>query len=166
MQLPRVQGWDLWQKQSAGHRLIIKILRPPGAVEEGVFKGLCLRCGNCMRACPSKIIMPDMGQAGILGFMAPVVGYKKGYCLETCNSCTKVCPSGAIDKMTLARKNKYCIGKAFLNPSLCYMVRGVNDCDICVRSCSYDAVKVYWDEEAYVAFPFIDLQKCNGCGAW
>ncbi len=141
------------------------ILRPPGAIEEDVFTGQCLRCGNCMRACPSGIINPDMGQAGVLGFMAPVVSFKKGYCLENCNDCTKVCPSGALNKLTLTNKNRYNIGKAILNPSLCYMVRGVNDCDICIRSCPFDAVHIYWDEESYAAFPFVDSQKCNGCGA-
>lgn len=141
------------------------LLHPPGAAEKSEFNGRCVRCGNCMRACPSKIIYPDIGRAGVLGFMAPVLSFDKGYCIENCNDCTKVCPSGALKKLTLERKNKYKIGEAVLNPALCYMVRGVNDCDICVRSCPFDAVQVYWNEESYVAFPFIDSEKCNGCGA-
>jgi len=118
-----------------------------------------------MRACPSKIIDSDIGRAGILGFMAPVVSYKKGYCLENCSDCTTVCPSGALERLPLGEKNKYIIGEAVLNPSLCYMVQGVNDCDICVRSCPFDAVQAYWDEDAYVAYPVVDPLKCNGCGA-
>lgn len=155
----------LWVKKVGRVKAESGLLRPPGAIEENVFTGQCVRCGNCMRACPSKIIQPDIGAAGISGFMAPAVGFKSGYCLEHCNECTKVCPSGAIQKLDLDKKQKYVIGEAVLNASLCYMVRGVNDCDICVRSCPFEAVQVYWDEESYVAFPFVDKLKCNGCGA-
>ncbi|MBN2318309.1 MAG: 4Fe-4S binding protein [Acidobacteria bacterium] len=140
-------------------------LRPPGAIEEDEFAGLCVRCGNCMRACPSKIIRPDTGQAGIAGLLAPTVRYEGEYCLEDCNACTQVCPSGALQNLNLRQKNEYVIGEAQLDPSLCFLVRGVRDCDICVRSCPFDAVQIYWDEDLYVACPVVDQLKCNGCGA-
>jgi MauM/NapG family ferredoxin protein len=140
-------------------------LRPPGAVEESEFAGLCMRCGNCMRACPMKIIHPDTGRGGIPGLLAPALRYEKAYCLESCNACMQVCPSGALEALSLERKNSYRIGVAVLDPSVCYMVRGVNDCDICVRSCPFDAVQVYWNEDLYVAYPVVDALKCNGCGA-
>jgi MauM/NapG family ferredoxin protein len=140
-------------------------LRPPGAIEEEEFEGQCVRCGNCIRACPSKIIHRDNGKAGVLGLLAPVVRYEKEYCVEKCNACTKVCPSGALQKLNLKQKYRYVIGEARLNASLCFLVRGVNDCDICVRSCPFNAVQIYWDEELYVAYPVVDSLKCNGCGA-
>jgi ferredoxin-type protein NapF len=140
-------------------------LRPPGAIEEDEFTGRCVRCGNCIRVCPSNIIYPDTGQAGILGLLAPFVRYGKEYCVEKCNHCTKVCPSGALQSLDLKQKHRYVIGEAQLNPSLCFLVRGVNDCDICVRSCPFDAIQIFWDEELYVAYPVVDLLKCNGCGA-
>jgi ferredoxin len=140
-------------------------LRPPGSIEEPGFAGLCVRCGGCMRVCPSKIIRPDTGQAGISGLLAPVVCYEKAYCLEDCNACTQVCPSGALQDLNLEQKNKYVIGEALLDASLCYLVRGVNDCDICVRSCPFDAVQIYWNDDLYVAYPVVDPLKCNGCGA-
>jgi len=34
-------------------------LRPPGALDEAKFVGVCTRCGNCLRACPSGIIKRD-----------------------------------------------------------------------------------------------------------
>jgi formate hydrogenlyase subunit 6/NADH:ubiquinone oxidoreductase subunit I len=74
-----------------------------------------------MRTCPSKIIHPDKGQSGVLGFLSPVVRYETDYCKEECNAC--------------------------------------------LRSCPYEAIKVQWYEEAYESFPAVEPSKCNGCGA-
>jgi ferredoxin len=138
-------------------------LRPPGAIKEDEFTGLCLRCGNCIRTCPSKIIHPDTGQSGVLGFLSPVVRYETDYCNEECNACTSVCPSGALQSLSLAQKNKYVIGKASVDTSMCMW--GFSDCNTCIHACPYEAIKVRWYEEAYESFPGVDPLKCNGCGA-
>ena len=138
-------------------------LRPPGAIREDEFTGLCLRCGNCVRTCPSKIIHPDTGQSGVLGFLSPVVRYKSDYCKEDCNACTTVCPSGALQSLSLEQKNRYVIGKARVDTSLCLW--GVSECHACLPSCPYKAIKVQWYEEAYESYPGVDPLKCNGCGA-
>jgi ferredoxin len=138
-------------------------LRPPGAIKEDKFTGLCLRCGNCIRACPSKIIHPDTAQSGVLGFLSPVVRYKSDYCKEECNACTTVCPSGALQSLNLEQKNKYVIGKARVDTSLCLW--GVSECHSCLPSCPYQAIKVQWYEDAYESYPGVDPLKCNGCGA-
>jgi ferredoxin len=138
-------------------------LRPPGAIKEEEFTGLCVRCGNCIRTCPSKIIHPDTGQSGVLGFLSPVVRYKSDYCKQDCNACTTVCPSGALQKLSLERKNRYVIGKASIDTSLCLW--GISECSACLRPCPYGAIKIRWNEEAYESFPGVDPAKCNGCGA-
>jgi ferredoxin-type protein NapF len=138
-------------------------LRPPGAIKEDEFTGLCMRCGNCIRACPSGIIHSDMGQSGILGFLSPVVRFDRDYCKEKCNACTTVCPSGALQSLNLEQKNRYVIGKASVDNSLCLW--GVSECNTCVHSCPYEAIKIQWNEEAYESYPGVDPLKCNGCGA-
>jgi ferredoxin len=138
-------------------------LRPPGAIKEEEFTGLCVRCGNCIRTCPSKIIHPDTGQSGVLGFLSPVVRYKSDYCKQDCNACTTVCPSGALQSLNLERKNRYVIGKASVDTSLCLW--GVSECSACLRPCPYGAIKIRWNEDAYESFPGVDPAKCNGCGA-
>jgi len=138
-------------------------LRPPGAIREDKFTSLCLRCGNCIRACPSKIIHPDRGQSGVLGFLSPVVRYKTDYCKEECNACTTVCPSGALQNLNLEQKNRYVIGKASVDTSLCLW--GVSECHACLQPCPYEAIKIQFNEEAYESFPGVDPAKCNGCGA-
>ncbi|MDM7996294.1 MAG: 4Fe-4S binding protein [Acidobacteriota bacterium] len=138
-------------------------LRPPGAIPEAEFTGLCMRCGNCIRACPSRILHPDTGQSGVLGFLSPVVRYETNYCNEECNACTSVCPSGALQRLNLEQKNRYVIGKASVDTSLCLW--GVSECHACVGSCPYKAIEVRWYEEAYESYPGVDPAKCNGCGA-
>jgi ferredoxin-type protein NapF len=138
-------------------------LRPPGAIKEDKFAGLCLRCGNCIRTCPSKIIHPDTGQSGVLGFLSPVVRYETNYCNEECNACTTVCPSGALQNLNLEQKNRHVIGKASVDTALCLW--GVSECHACLQPCPYEAIKVQFNEEAYESFPGVDPEKCNGCGA-
>jgi ferredoxin-type protein NapF len=158
-------GLGLLAKRTGNARGDNAPLRPPGSVKEDTFSGLCLRCGNCIRACPTNIIRPDTGQAGIAGFLAPVVQFENGYCLEDCNACTRICPSGAIKSLSLEQKRQHRIGEALVDGKICFLVQGKSDCDVCVRSCPFEAVQVYWDENLYIAYPNVDFEKCNGCGA-
>jgi ferredoxin len=156
-------GFSLVAKKIGQARSGDAPLRPPGAIKEDEFTGLCMRCGNCVRTCPSRIIHPDTGQSGVLGFLSPVIRYETNYCKEECNACTTVCPSGALQSLNLEQKNKYIIGKASVDTSLCLW--GVSECHTCIGACPYEAIKVQFDEEAYESFPGVDPAKCNGCGA-
>lgn len=156
-------GFSLWAQKIGQARSDDAPLRPPGAIKEDEFTGLCLRCGNCIRTCPSRIIHPDTGQSGVLGFLSPVVRYETDYCNEECNACTTVCPSGALQGLNLEQKNRYVIGKASVDTSLCLW--GYTDCNNCIHACPYEAIEVRWNEEAYESFPGVDPLKCNGCGA-
>ena len=158
-------GIGFLTKRFAAARAEDKPLRPPGAVVEKSFAGLCLRCSNCVRACPTKIIHPDTGQAGVAGLLAPMIRYEKQYCLEDCNACTQVCPSGALQALDLKQKRRYVIGEALVDMSLCVLALGKMECDACMRACAFDSVHIHWDEEQYIAYPVVDRGKCNGCGA-
>ena len=152
---------------AARYRKSDTLLRPPGAVPEDRFAGLCIRCNNCVHACPTKIIHPDTGrEGGLAGFGAPVVKFDRDYkyCLETCNACTEVCPTGALMPLGLEKKNKYIIGEALADNDVCLTALGKKECDACEQACPYDAVKITWDEEQYNAYPVVN-DKCIGCGA-
>ena len=141
-----------------------KPLRPPGSIDEERFPGLCIRCGNCIRACPTGIIRPDLGSQGIAGFLAPVVRFQDGYCREDCHLCTQVCPSGAITRLSLEEKQDTPMGVARVDFSIC-LLRENRECDICERVCPYEAIDIRWSEEEYLAIPQVDHEKCPGCGA-
>jgi ferredoxin len=152
---------------AARYRKSDTLLRPPGAVPENRFAGLCIRCNNCVHACPTKIIHPDTGhEAGLAGFGAPIIRFDRDYkyCLETCNDCTQVCPTGALMALTLEEKNKYIVGEALVDNNICLTALGKKECDACEHACPYDAVKITWDEERYNAYPVVN-NKCVGCGA-
>ena len=140
------------------------VLRPPGAIDEARFAGLCIRCGNCLRVCPAGIISPSPASQGVAGFLTPTISFAEGYCREDCHRCTEVCPSGAIARLTLEAKNNAPIGLAKVDPSICLLLDD-GECGICKPACPYEAIAMAWSEEEYVALPTVDADKCPGCGA-
>ncbi|MCX7046967.1 MAG: 4Fe-4S binding protein [Candidatus Sumerlaeota bacterium] len=139
-------------------------LRPPGAVNESRFTGLCIRCGNCVRACPAKIIQPDLGRHGMAGFMTPILSFDENYCLEDCHRCGQVCPSGAIARLSLKDKSNSVIGFAGVDLGLCLLASN-HECNACVPRCPYDAIAVEGTADGFSTMPSVDRKKCVGCGA-
>ncbi len=72
-------------------------LRPPGAVEEDEFLGLCIKCGQCLQVCPyDSIILEDIdGKVGV--GMAYIEPRDRGCYLCEAFPCILACPSGALD---------------------------------------------------------------------
>ncbi len=139
-------------------------LRPPGAVDEPRFTGLCIRCGNCSRACPTNIIQHEMGEYGVAGLLTPKIEFHDDYCLETCNQCTVVCPSGAIGSVALEAKVAATIGVPAVNMDLC-LLSDDRECSICRNRCPFEAIRLEFSEELYTLTPRVDLERCPGCGA-
>ncbi len=139
-------------------------LRPPGAVAESVFVGLCVRCGNCVRACPTKILAPDLSASGLAGIGTPTVAFCDDYCLETCTRCTHVCPSGALTRLAPGDKLRAPIGLAQVDMDLCLLGED-RECAICRSRCPYEAITYVFSEETYTVTPRIDAARCPGCGA-
>lgn len=141
-----------------------KAIRPPGSVEGLQFASLCVRCGNCIRACPAEIIHPDLGKHGVAKVLTPVIRFDTDYCREDCRKCTEVCPSGAIRRLSLAEKRATPIGQAEVLLDRC-LLSDDRECSSCEGHCPYDAISIVFDEQSYLAEPRIDQEKCTGCGA-
>ena len=139
-------------------------LRPPGARDESEFLGVCIRCGNCVRACPSGIIRRDTGQHGWASLLTPILDFRDGYCREDCVRCMHVCPSGALESPRRVDKAQMRIGLPRVNMNVC-LLREDRECSACARACPYDALRYVFSEAQYTLRPQIDVQKCPGCGA-
>ncbi len=57
----------------AGKRASPKLIRPPGALPEEQFLARCVKCGECMKACPTNALQPAMTEAGPEGMWTPVL---------------------------------------------------------------------------------------------
>jgi len=148
----------LRRPRAAGARPV----RPPGALDEARFPGACVRCGNCMRACPTRILRPDT--ASVAGFLAPVAEFSGGYCREDCAACGEVCPSGAIARLPIGRKRATPMGIAKVDMGLCALTHG-RECSACILRCPYEAITTAFNEEDYTTTLRVDAGRCPGCGA-
>ena len=127
--------------------------RPPGAVEEDVFRLVCVRCGRCAQVCPPQIIrliglLDNPSAAG-----TPLL-IDNGICQLDFN-CINVCPSGALQPVP---KDKAKMGTSYINRDKCI------GCGICIKVCDQIAEAISW-EDATKKKAIINPGKCLGCGA-
>ena len=139
-------------------------LRPPGALDDRRFRGVCIRCGNCIACCPSHIIHPDTGGHGFTSLLSPRLGFEQDYCREDCHRCNQVCPSGAIARISLDNKRAHRIGVARIELLICRLAAG-EECNACIVNCPFDALHIASTDGGFSTIPVVDAAKCNGCGA-
>ena len=140
------------------------LVRPPGALPERAFLASCVRCGECMKACPTNTLQPAGLGSGVAGFLAPVVVPRKGPCEPSCTRCGQVCPTGAVKPLPLAEKTCARIGAAAIVKDRCIAWEKDRECLVCDEVCPYGAVELRRTPENKIAVPFVDERRCNGCG--
>jgi len=122
------------------------LIRPPGSLNEERFLARCIRCGQCMRVCPSNVIQPALGEAGVEGLWTPVLVYRLGTsgCQINCVACGQVCPTSAIRPLSLderlgrgayAAKGPIRLGTAFFDRSRCLPWAFERPCLVCQELC-------------------------------
>ncbi len=95
----------------------VRLIRPPGALEEGAFLAACIRCYRCQDACePGAIQFFDEsdGRHYHTPFVEPAI---KGCTL--CMKCTQVCPTDALRPLEMAQKDQADMGSVELREDLC-----------------------------------------------
>jgi ferredoxin len=156
------------------------LLRPPGGDDERRFLGLCIRCGECMKVCPTNVLQPAAFEAGVAGMFSPRLDprfiFEQSNCEYECTLCGQVCPTGAIPRLTVEAKHAHPTGKAYFDHSRCLPWAENTPCIRCQEMCpTFDpdkAIKVLRTftikdkdgEDVEIQQPYVDRELCVGCG--
>jgi polyferredoxin len=159
-----------------------KVIRPPGSVEEKEFLERCIKCDQCIRACPTNVLQPAVFAAGIEGIWTPILNNKIGYCELNCTLCGQVCPTGAIQSISIEEKTgvgKFAaqgpvrLGTAFYDHGRCLPWSMETPCVVCEEVCPVSPKAIYSREVTItkrdgtlitLRRPYVDPALCIGCG--
>ncbi|MBU1037439.1 MAG: 4Fe-4S binding protein [Candidatus Omnitrophica bacterium] len=149
----------------SGLKQKVSVIRPPGAIAEEDFVNRCIRCGNCMKVCPTNALHPVMLQAGIEGVWTPQMLPEIGYCEYRCALCGRTCPTGALPELTPDEKSKTKLGTAVVDQSICLPWAEGKECLVCQEHCPVSEKAIKLDTYAGgPAKPYVDGYLCVGCG--
>jgi polyferredoxin len=158
---------EAFAKRDAPH-----LVRPPGARENNLLNK-CIRCGECLRACPTSGLQPALSESGLEGLWTPVLIPRLGYCDFSCNACGQICPVQAIPALSLDEKRLQVIGKAYIDENRCIAWADQRECIVCEEMCPLPdkAIKLEVAQgknadgiQVSVKLPKVNRDRCIGCG--
>jgi len=149
------------------------LVRPPGSLGEAEFLSKCIRCGECMKVCPTNAIHPTALEAGLEGMWSPMLRMTIGYCEYECSLCSQVCPTGAIRPLEVPEKKTIKIGLAYFDRNRCLPYAYARTCIVCEEHCPTPKKAIWFEEvevlnpqgqKVAVKQPRVDPDLCIGCG--
>lgn len=140
----------------------VRLIRPPGSRAENEFLAACVRCGKCMKVCPTNGLQPALGEGGLEALGTPILVPRIGPCAEHCQACGQVCPTRAIEPFTGEEKPHLYLGTAVVDRSACIAWAAGRLCLVCDEACSYRAITqtTVRGQQA----PVVQEEICVGCG--
>ena len=171
----------------AGRAAGVRLVRPPGAVDEAAFLAGCIRCYRCQDACePGAIQFFTVGEGK--HYHTPYVDPAVKGC-NLCMKCTKVCPTGVLKPMEVKEKDTAAMATVELREDLClsYKAKRIRDeqamlmelgreptesgavverrgpCGECFMFCPLRNRAIKLEPGAFLA-PIVFADACVGCG--
>ncbi|MBU2646688.1 4Fe-4S binding protein [bacterium] len=140
------------------------LIRPPAALPEPEFLSRCVRCGECMVACPTNTLQPIWFEAGVMGLFSPALTPRRGFCNPDCHRCADVCPTEAIRKLTPKERVWAKTGTAMIHRQKCLAWEFDQKCMVCDEVCPFGAIQFSREPSLSVTVPRVLEDKCSGCG--
>jgi polyferredoxin len=148
------------------------LIRPPGTNNHDILSH-CLRCSECVKACPTHGLQPALTEGSLAGLWTPILIPRLGYCDYSCNTCGQICPVQAIPPLSLNDKRTQVIGKAYIDQNRCIAWSDHLDCIVCQEMCPLPEKAItlqvgHWEladgEMIDIQLPQVNRQACIGCG--
>jgi len=155
---------SLYGKPGDGQMGAKGLVRPPGAVAETDFLSRCVRCGECMIACPTNTLQPIWFAAGFPALFSPALTPRRGFCDPQCHECGKVCPTNAIRTIGKSDRIWAKTGTAHIIKQKCLAWEFKKSCMVCDEVCPFDAIEFLKEKGNKVPVPHVMENKCAGCG--
>lgn len=136
---------------------------PPGAKSLAHFQSHCTACHLCVANCPDQVLRPSITQHGLAGFLQPYQDFTVAFCSYNCSNCSQICPTGAIQPLTVEERRTVRTGTAEFFQDRCVVKTKGTSCGACNEHCPTQAVHmVPW--KGNLTIPEIDPELCIGCG--
>lgn len=123
--------------------------RPPWTRPEAAFLDACTRCGACIEACPTGVLV--RGRARY-----PTVDFSKSGC-SFCTACVTACPADCFLDATAVPWSI----KADVD-ARCLETRGVS-CRVCEDACEPQAIR-FRPQRGGTYAATVARETCTGCG--
>lgn len=144
-------------------------LRPPGALPEQDFLASCIKCGQCVEACPFdtlKLATADEQRATGVPYFEP----RQTPCFMCEDApCIGACPTDALVEDTPIEDARMGLA-VLLDQENCLAFQGLR-CEVCYRACPLLGRAIRLELQPQVrtgkhAFflPVVDSSYCTGCG--
>jgi len=136
------------------------LLRPPGARAGAGFLAACIRCGQCVEACPYDTLHLADLSAG-LGAGAPYLVARDVPCFLCADYdellCIAACPTTALQQV---ETEDIAMGVAVLDQQTCLAYNDVV-CRACWHACPFPGSAIEFDAKLR---PVVRADACIGCG--
>jgi len=148
------------------------LVRPPGSSEK-LLTSRCIRCGLCLKVCPTGGLQPSQSATVWENLWTPALVSRVGHCDYSCNACGQICPTGAIPDLTLAEKRRTVMGLAIIDEKRCIPFAEGRDCIVCEEMCPVPGKAIVLEKKTFVnsegkktsvLLPRVRPHSCIGCG--